>query len=256
MTTVCSYNTTEHSAYMDYSTSRHANSAGLALPHIPRRTSHTRTPALSAPTFPLSKSTPAKVVVEPPTPPDSRATKQPVASTSTSGMSSGSGSGSEGQLEFKARRQRIHQRGAIPSMRPPEQSTPTPSVFATKRVPFPTQDETPRPMIFAPTPRAGIKPLTPMNVKTEDLPSRSVSVNISSLVRKKSGEPLKSSLKSRRPVVRGDLSVVTGPISSKSEPSTPTHIKSVHFDTKLEHVKLFLAEQKPAAVSRDGEPMG
>ncbi|EKM56070.1 carbohydrate-binding module family 21 protein [Phanerochaete carnosa HHB-10118-sp] len=72
--------------------------------------------------------------------------------------------------------------------------------------------------------------------------------------RKKSGEPLKSSLKSRRPIVRGDLSVVTGPLSSKSEPSTPTHIKSVHFDKQLEHVKLFLAEQKPAAVSRDGSP--
>ena len=42
---------------------------------------------------------------------------------------------------------------------------------------------------------------------------------------------------------------------AKSEPSTPTHIlKSVHFDAKLEHVKLFLAEQKPLAVSRDGSP--
>ena len=33
-----------------------------------------------------------------------------------------------------------------------------------------------------------------------------------------------------------------------------TPVKNVHFDTKLEHVKLFLAEQKPAAVSRDGSP--
>jgi hypothetical protein len=28
----------------------------------------------------------------------------------------------------------------------------------------------------------------------------------------------------------------------------------VHFDAQLEHVKLFLAEQKPLAVSRDGSP--
>jgi len=42
-------------------------------------------------------------------------------------------------------------------------------------------------------------------------------------------------------------------VSSKSEPGTPSS-KVVHFDTKLEHVKLFLAEQKPLAVSRDGSP--
>ena len=42
-------------------------------------------------------------------------------------------------------------------------------------------------------------------------------------------------------------------MSSKSEPGTPSS-KVVHFDAKLEHVKLFLAEQKPLAVSRDGSP--
>jgi hypothetical protein len=41
--------------------------------------------------------------------------------------------------------------------------------------------------------------------------------------------------------------------SSKSEPATPV-CKAVHFDSQLEHVKLFLAEQKPLAVSRDGSP--
>lgn len=145
-------------------------------------------------------------------------------------------------------------------MIPPEQSTPTPAVLAAKAletsVPFPMVDATPRASssLFAPKPRPGIAPLTTLNPKAEDLPPRSMSVSIGAIGRKKSGEPLKSSLKSRRPVVRGDLSVVTGPISSKSEPSTPTHIKSVHFDKQLEHVKLFLAEQKPAAVSRDGSP--
>ena len=160
----------------------------------------------------------------------------------------------------KARRARGYQRAPIPSMVPPEQSTPTPAVLAAKArettIPFPTADVTPRPSaaVFAPKPRPGIMPLTTLNPKADDLPVRSMSVSIASLGRKKTGEPLKSSLKSRRSVLRGDLSVVTGPISSKSEPSTPTHIKSVHFDTQLEHVKLFLAEQKPAAVSRDGSP--
>lgn len=70
-------------------------------------------------------------------------------------------------------------------------------------------------------------------------------------IRKKSGQPIKSSLKSAR---RPELHVVTNGSFAKSEPATPTHTKAVHFDSKLEHVKLFLAEQKPLAVSRDGSP--
>jgi hypothetical protein len=73
------------------------------------------------------------------------------------------------------------------------------------------------------------------------------------LVRKKSGQLVKSSLKSSKSATRNSLSVVTLPQSSKSEPTTPMQ-KAVHFDAQLEHVKLFLAEQKPLAVSRDGSP--
>ena len=73
------------------------------------------------------------------------------------------------------------------------------------------------------------------------------------LVCKKSGQLVKSSLKSSKSATRNTLSVVTVPQSSKSEPTTPTQ-KAVHFDSQLEHVKLFLAEQKPLAVSRDGSP--
>lgn len=72
----------------------------------------------------------------------------------------------------------------------------------------------------------------------------------SQFIRKKRPQPIKSSLKSSR-CTRGNLSVVTMGSSSKSEPPTP---KVVHFDPQLEHVKLFLAEQKPLAVSRDGSP--
>lgn len=263
MTTVCTYSPTTQSSYMDHSFSRHANSAGLALPHIPRRAaSHSRVSSYPTPvaqTITPTKS--ARVVVQPPTPTDVHRS-QSVASASGPSTSSGTGSGSDLSVQIassKPRRPRMHQRGAIPLMCPPEQSTPTPAAFkakATKNsiVPFPSQDldSTPRASssIFAPTPR------TPADwsPQPEGLPSRATSVTIAALGRKKSGEPLKSSLKSRRPIVRGDLSVITGPVSSKSEPSTPTHIKSVHFDSKLEHVKLFLAEQKPLAVSRDGSP--
>jgi hypothetical protein len=73
----------------------------------------------------------------------------------------------------------------------------------------------------------------------------------SRLVRKKSGQLVKPSLKSSSSCSKGGLSIVTLSNTSKSEPSTP---KAVHFDSQLEHVKLFLAEQKPLAVSRDGSP--
>jgi hypothetical protein len=84
----------------------------------------------------------------------------------------------------------------------------------------------------------------------------SASTSIDSHIRKKSGEPLKSSLKSRTPSRRPSLSVITGQPPSKSEPGTPSHArsKSVSFAERLDHVKLFFAEQKPIAVSRDGSP--
>ncbi|KAI0310566.1 putative phosphatase regulatory subunit-domain-containing protein [Amylostereum chailletii] len=75
------------------------------------------------------------------------------------------------------------------------------------------------------------------------------------MARKKSGEPLKSSLKGSSRPSHPSLSIITAPSSvvstSKSAPATPG--KAVHFDA-IEHVKLFLAEQKPAAVSRTGSP--
>jgi len=65
------------------------------------------------------------------------------------------------------------------------------------------------------------------------------------MVRKKSGEVVKPSLKSpqlrRRPV---------------SMPSTPVYPKNVHFDSKLEHVRHFKHSEKPLAVSTDTSPTG
>lgn len=70
-------------------------------------------------------------------------------------------------------------------------------------------------------------------------------------IRKKSGELIKPSLKRAK---LPSLSMPTGGGVVQSEPSTPTLSKSVHFDAKLEHVKLFLTKQKPLAVSRDHDP--
>ncbi|KAA8892576.1 putative phosphatase regulatory subunit-domain-containing protein [Sphaerosporella brunnea] len=63
------------------------------------------------------------------------------------------------------------------------------------------------------------------------------------MVRKKSGEVVKSSLKS--------------PSRSRpcSVPSTPTFPKNVHFDQTIEHVRHFLHSEKPSAVSVGSSPV-
>lgn len=63
------------------------------------------------------------------------------------------------------------------------------------------------------------------------------------MVRKKSGEVVKSSLKT--------------PNRSRpsSMPSTPTFPKAVHFDSHIEHVRHFLHSEKPSAVSAGSSPV-
>lgn len=63
------------------------------------------------------------------------------------------------------------------------------------------------------------------------------------MVRKKSGEVVKSSLKS--------------PSRSRpcSVPATPTFPKNVHFDSRIEHVRHFLQAEKPSAVSVGSSPV-
>ncbi|BGO89340.1 hypothetical protein NBRC10512_001747 [Rhodotorula toruloides] len=67
------------------------------------------------------------------------------------------------------------------------------------------------------------------------------------MLRKKSGELVRPSLKTD--TMRRDFS------KPRSAPTTPVCPKYVHFDTQLEHVKHFLAQQRPAAVSRSGSPV-
>lgn len=67
------------------------------------------------------------------------------------------------------------------------------------------------------------------------------------MVRKKSGELVRPSLKTGDTLKRDD--------KARSAPASPSCPKYVHFDTQLEHVKHFLAQQRPAAVSRSGSPV-
>ncbi|RPD55656.1 hypothetical protein L226DRAFT_548268 [Lentinus tigrinus ALCF2SS1-7] len=293
MSTVLNLHT--YTAPMDYSYSRHSNSAGAPLPRIPRRSSSSfLLTTVSAPSTPPAtvqpvasteapvagtSTVPTVLVVQPPTPPraESAAAQQPAHDDASS-----SSSGSESYVQMHPRTKRTR----TPKMQPfrsPADSTPTPAVFKSKSVSqlekgvaFPARqpsvddnsgNETPRASSSHSSPHPNLHidlsdiQLTTLttNIRAEGASNRTVSAphsGAASIARKKSGEPLKSSLKSRRPVVRGDLSVITGEgfASSKSEPTTPMATKSVHFDSRLERVKLFLAEQKPLAISREGSP--
>ncbi|KAG6873283.1 hypothetical protein C0995_000717 [Termitomyces sp. Mi166 len=205
------------------------NQAGAPLPLIPRRLSRES-----------SSSVPIKVVVQQSSPP---------LPLDDSGSSSSSDTGRP-TVSIRAKR--------VCSENPPHAE-------ATSR--------TPRrpPLVYSPG--VSLRPTTARNFSESHLQSSSNHSNSGSgsleppssssvlpvsqsqprLVRKKSGQLVKSSLKPSK-----SLSLLTpcSPYSnSKSAPATPIHTpKNVHFDAQLEHVKLFLAEQKPLAVSRDGSP--
>lgn len=125
-------------------------------------------------------------------------------------------------------------------------------------------------------PATGHEPHAGLQLDLQCLPSPSIhnggapasTSKLPDMVRKKSGEPVKSSLKQVPTsasffVNRADSSpsMPTRSLQNyKSAPSTPLYpttpgaSKNVHFDTHLEHVKLFKHKQRPAAVSRDGSP--
>lgn len=116
-----------------------------------------------------------------------------------------------------------------------------------------------------------IPSLQPSSTVSESLsPSSSItstSPTNTPLIRKKSGQVVRPSLKSSasysspRSFNLGTISPNLTLSSSKSEPvtpfnvTTPTTSKAVHFDQNLEQIKLFLTEQKPLAVSREGSPV-
>lgn len=106
--------------------------------------------------------------------------------------------------------------------------------------------------------RLNFDDITPISLSPEDVKGvihTSPYPNV--LVRKKSGEILKSALKQNSS--DGSVGSAT-PFSeagqprfeTRSCPNTPICPKYVHFDTQLERVKLFLHDQKPQVVSGDG----
>ncbi|KAJ7144908.1 putative phosphatase regulatory subunit-domain-containing protein [Mycena crocata] len=231
---------------------RDSNTAGAPLPLLPRRSpSASRAQSFPSSSTPTRTSPPIKLVVQHATPPDD------IAEASSSASSS-----SDGRPTISIRAKRVR------GVRPPDQSTPTPAVFLARRPISPSKeaetddgDATPRPasraLVYTAGAATGLRALSTSHLlvlSPSPSPPKSVD-DTPRMVRKKSGQPVKSSLKSSAPRVRGSLAVVIGAGSSKSAPSTPTQgTRSVHFDAQLEHVKLFLAEQKPLAVSRDGSP--
>ncbi|BEI79753.1 hypothetical protein CcaverHIS002_0102820 [Cutaneotrichosporon cavernicola] len=78
------------------------------------------------------------------------------------------------------------------------------------------------------------------------------------IVRKKSGEAVRSALKPSGPLHPNGTPKTDEKSramwESRSCPTTPSFRKNVHFDSQLERVKLFLQDQKPQVVSRQGSP--
>ncbi|KZV70787.1 carbohydrate-binding module family 21 protein [Peniophora sp. CONT] len=261
------------SASRSSSYSRFGNVSSAPLPLIPRR--HQNSPGQSRPTSrstspdravavlssPATPSIPASIIVQAPTPSPS-----PPALSDTRRASFESATPTN-----RVSRHNRSRGGQIPRsffVLPPERSTPMPVAPVAIQHQTPSIDEsTPRPrqrhpipreLMMTPRPRPVSADAAEFSIEGQARGSRSVTMPASTstpVLKLSNGKPLKSSLKSSsRP--RLPLTVVTTPApstgGSKSAPATP--FKNVHFDAKLEHVKLFLAEQKPLAVSRDGSP--
>ncbi|KAF9060709.1 putative phosphatase regulatory subunit-domain-containing protein [Rhodocollybia butyracea] len=226
-----------------------SNTAGSPLPRIPRRASSTLrsyAPGISSP--PKATPSPVKITVQQATPPEHP-------STSGNGSDSSSSSSiSSGRLSLPRAKSR--------RLKSTEPMSPTLSIPRSKKEP---KREVAKDL-------SSSRHTAPLTLALDDLPSRTQSdllVEFPSIepevtrksapvaplliVRKKSGQLVKPSLKYSRSAFKS-LTVTPGGSASKSEPATPTVPKAVKFDSRLEHVKLFLAEQRPLAVSRDGSP--
>ena len=236
-------------------TSYSRNNSAAPLPLIPRRPAsvpnsrrasplvapHVNSPPTgviftraSPPATPAS-SNPTEVHVQPPTPLDAFK-----ADASPHVFPSSDTSASQSALPRRVRGFRF------PAIRPSEQSTPTPAK-ADSGSDTPVRQNTSVPLS---------RNLSESHVHSLAAAAAARCEPCPPLLRKKSGEPLKSSLKVKRTPARGSLTVITDPVvlsSSKSAPATPAN-KGVRFHAQLEQVKHFLAEQKPIAVSRDGSP--
>ncbi|TFL01043.1 putative phosphatase regulatory subunit-domain-containing protein [Pterulicium gracile] len=257
-------------------TRRDNNRAGNPLPRIPRRTSSTPSTATPVPVLTVqTPSPPSQSTITVPSQP-----KFTIGAIADSARGSSS-SDSEDDTSLPTQQQQQQQSSSssantLPRTTPkrnllkPEHSTPAPTP-----VPFPTSYSNwskPKPHAqrrgssnerdhFV-TPRAKSASMAGRVAPTRSISSPTItavspSMHAAQVLMKK---PLKSSLKSfsstRPPIPLFDLTLPSSRPSpmefTKSEPTTP---KIVSFDdAQLERVKLFHAEQKPLAVSRDGSP--
>ncbi len=231
------------------------NSSAAPLPLIPRRPSSVPSSRRVSPLVaPHADSPPAGVIFTRASPPTTPAPSNPASTgvrlqpSTPSDTIKGEFTPNVSSSSVTPATQSAHPRRVrgyrFPAIRPPEQSTPTPAkADSGSDTPVPRQNTS------APFSRN----LSESHVHS--LAAAAAARSEPNPPLKKSGEPLKSSLKVKRTPTRGPLTVITDPVSlsSKSAPATPAH-KGVRFHAQLEQVKHFLAEQKPIAVSRDGSP--
>ncbi|KAG7086442.1 hypothetical protein E1B28_002396 [Marasmius oreades] len=259
--------------------SRHSNSTGAPLPIIPRRgssSSRINTAAAQFVSPPKATASPVQITVQHATPPEDeksgpislRRRVRPNTSSDPALLSP----------QSKSRpllRVTTPSQATLTPSRPPRSkkeitrahlsvvdSSSSEEEFKQELA----KDATPKPSTSTVTPTPTVVDKTPIHRTLSEshvyrpgilsLPKSTLPTSpetpVPSVIRNKSGQPVKSSLK--RSSLSGSLKLGLSGISSKSEPSTPTIPKAVKFDTCLERVKLFLAEQKPLAVSRDGSP--
>ncbi|KIY62400.1 carbohydrate-binding module family 21 protein [Cylindrobasidium torrendii FP15055 ss-10] len=216
---------------------RTGNLAGNPLPHIPRRTaSNSRLPLPDLALSPPPAKSPVTIRIQHATPPEK---ERQLGEVDTSSSSSDS---EDATLTIRPRRSTRSMSATSSQLSPTyRRKRPVQPRCKTDAV------KSPKPPLECPSP-------TPSYSKPPPILTGSI-ITPPSLVRKKSGQVVRSSLKGSRIAPRPSLSVFTdigcGP-TSKSEPNTPT--RTVKFDSQLERVKLFIADQKPVAVSRDGSP--
>ncbi|KAJ4475628.1 putative phosphatase regulatory subunit-domain-containing protein [Lentinula aciculospora] len=249
---------------MTLSASLSSNTAGSPLPLLPRRSSTSRSyasPNVSGIISPPRVTpSPVKITVQQATPPeDDKAVAFTSGTTDDSTSSSSSSSSSGGRLSPVQARGRRNSRKVVqtdpasPTLAFPRTKKERPSVQTEKRSRAAGSEST-----FgngATSPILSLEGLPKTLIKfpsVEQSTHKSAPVPPVIVVRKKSGQLVKPSLKSKS-AFKGSLNVTPGGFT-KSEPATPTVPKAVKFDSRLEHVKLFLAEQRPLAVSRDGSP--
>ena len=219
--------------------SRHSNNAGLPLPSIPRRRS-----SMPSPTTILPFHLPDPVAPSTTTKPQNSSSQTPDEADNNFGSSESRPSG-----------RTLPQRKIQPLLPLQPVEPPHVSTFEfPRRSPVPTAS--PSAQFFSASQSIPPLALDDPALTTDTAVILNPSPSVDGHIRKKSGEPLKSSLKSRPPTPRPSLTIITGKTPSKSAPATPTHVrsKSVSFAERLDHVKLYLPEQKPIAVSRDGSP--